>query len=103
MANQEETDRSQRRRADSRPNDTMEFQRSIAYHLEASAVIAGGVNSNVGLGGTPLWFARASGSKLFDLDGNEYVEYALGMGPAILGHGPPQVEQDVRHSLEERQ
>jgi glutamate-1-semialdehyde 2,1-aminomutase len=103
MANQEKSDPSRQRAEDSRPGGTIEFQRSIAYHLEASAVIAGGVNSNVRLGGTPLCFARASGSKLFDLDGNEYVDYALGMGPAILGHAPTQVVQAVRDSLDDGQ
>ena len=91
------------RAKDSRPDNNMEFSKSIAYHLEACAVIAGGVNSNVRLAGTPLCFARASGSKLFDLDGNEYVDYALGMGPAILGHAPAGVVRAVRDSLEEGQ
>lgn len=81
----------------------MNFQKSVAYHLEASAAIAGGVNSNVRLGGTPLCFSRAAGSKLFDLDGNEYVDYALGMGPAILGHAPPQLLQAVRDTLDDGQ
>jgi len=78
----------------------MDFRRSIAYHEDASRAIAGGVNSNVRMSGTPLCFSRASGSKLFDLDGNEYVDYALGMGPAILGHAPPRVVQAVRDSLD---
>jgi glutamate-1-semialdehyde 2,1-aminomutase len=51
-------------------------------------VIAGAVNSNVRLSGTPLCFASASGSRLLDLDDNEYIDYALGMGPTILGHAP---------------
>src|ERR1700734_2665289 len=99
MANQEETNRSQQRADGSHPNDAIGFQRSMAYHLEASAVIAGGVNSNVRLGATPLCFVKAAGSKLFDLDGNEYIDYALGMGPAILGHAPTEVVEAVRDSL----
>jgi glutamate-1-semialdehyde 2,1-aminomutase len=81
----------------------MNFQRSIAYHLAASGAIAGGVNSNVRLRGTPICFSRAAGSKLFDLDGNEYIDYALGMGPAILGHAPAQVLRAVRDSLDDGQ
>jgi glutamate-1-semialdehyde 2,1-aminomutase len=99
MANQEETNRSQLRADGSHPDGPIGFQKSTAYHLEASAVIAGGVNSNVRLGAMPLCFAKASGSKLFDLDGNEYIDYALGMGPAILGHAPAEVVEAVRDSL----
>jgi glutamate-1-semialdehyde 2,1-aminomutase len=103
MANQEKSDQSQQRPGDPRPDGPMQFKKSIAYNLQASGVIAGGVNSNVRLGGTPLCFARAVGSKLFDLDGNEYVDYALGMGPAILGHAPTAVVDAVRDSLDEGQ
>jgi glutamate-1-semialdehyde 2,1-aminomutase len=64
------------------------FQKSISYHHAAGAVIAGAVNSNVRLGSFRLCFSSASGSKLIDVDGNEYIDYALGMGPTILGHAP---------------
>jgi glutamate-1-semialdehyde 2,1-aminomutase len=53
----------------------------------------------VRLAGTPLCFARAAGPYLFDLDGNAYIDYALGMGPAILGHAHPQVVAAVTESL----
>jgi len=46
-----------------------------------------------------LCFERAAGSKLYDIDGNEYIDYALGMGPAILGHAPEEVVAAVRSSL----
>ncbi|RYE02835.1 MAG: aminotransferase class III-fold pyridoxal phosphate-dependent enzyme [Sphingomonadales bacterium] len=65
--------------------------------------MAGGVNSNVRLGQQPLCFASASGSKLIDLDGNEYVDYALGMGPTILGHAPAHLIEAVGRSLGEGQ
>ena len=56
---------------------------SIAAHESRKAVIPGGVNSNVRLRGfpTPLTFSRALGSRIWDVDGNEYVDYAMGMGP----------------------
>lgn len=72
---------------------------SKSYHELAKKSIAGGVNSNVRLGNVPLCFASASGSKLIDVDGNEYVDYALGMGPAILGHSPAAVVAAVADSL----
>lgn len=74
-------------------------EESNRYRDEACDVIAGGVNSNVRLGAKPFCFQRAQGSKLFDLDGNEYVDYALGMGPTILGHAPKPVIDAVGKTL----
>src|SRR6266567_7308852 len=81
------------------------FGQSLAYHAEASRVMAGGVNSNVRLPGhtAPLCFARAHGAHLIDLDGNNHIDYALGMGPAILGHAPKVITDAVAHSLESGQ
>jgi glutamate-1-semialdehyde 2,1-aminomutase len=63
-------------------------------------VIPGGVNSNVRLVAfpTPLTFARAQGSRIWDVDGNEYIDYAMGMGPHILGHNPAPVWQAIERS-----
>lgn len=77
----------------------LHLEQSGRYHYDAAGVIAGGVNSNVRLGTHPFCFARAHGSKLIDLDGNEYIDYALGMGPAILGHAPKAVIDAVSESL----
>ena len=65
----------------------------------AKARIAGGVNSNVRLAGAPLCFASGKGSRLTDVDGNHYIDYALGMGPNILGHAPPAVTDEVSRTL----
>jgi glutamate-1-semialdehyde 2,1-aminomutase len=73
---------------------------SRRYHELARARIAGGVNSNVRLGGTPLCFASGQGSRLTDVDGKIYIDYALGMGPNILGHAPPAVVAEVTRTLE---
>jgi glutamate-1-semialdehyde 2,1-aminomutase len=75
------------------------FSKSTRYHADAAHAIAGGVNSNVRLLGTPICFARALGAYLFDIDGNSYIDYALGMGPAILGHAHPKVVAAVEGSL----
>ena len=72
---------------------------SRRYHEQARAHIAGGVNSNVRLGGTPLCFASGAGSHLTDVDGKVYIDYALGMGPNILGHAPPAVIAEVSRTL----
>lgn len=87
---------------------TMSDQTSTRYrlneaeHLRRSKVIAGGVNSNVRLQGSPvpLTFARSSGARIWDVDGNEYLDYAAGMGPMILGHSHPRVNAAVAASLE---
>lgn len=80
------------------------FHGSHAYHEKACAVIAGGVNSNVRLAARPpLCFARAAGPHLTDIDGNTYIDYALGMGPAILGHAPAAVTDAVARVLSEGQ
>jgi len=68
---------------------------SIHPFTEAARVIAGGVNSPVrawkSVGGDPLFVQRASGSKIYDLDGKEYIDYVLSWGPMILGHAHPEV------------
>ncbi len=67
--------------------------------------LAGGVSSNVRAGKQPppLFFARGRGSKIYDVDGNEYIDYALGQGPLILGHSHPSLLQAVQKALEEGQ
>ncbi|HVO45859.1 MAG TPA: aspartate aminotransferase family protein, partial [Steroidobacteraceae bacterium] len=69
------------------------------YHERAKALIPGGVNSNVRLNSAPICFASGKGSRLTDVDGNVYIDYALGMGPTILGHAPPAVTAAVTRTL----
>jgi glutamate-1-semialdehyde 2,1-aminomutase len=58
-------------------------------------VLPGGVNSPVrafgGVDTSPLFVASASGSKVYDIDGNEYIDYVCSWGPMILGHAHPKV------------
>jgi glutamate-1-semialdehyde 2,1-aminomutase len=62
---------------------------------EAQRYIPGGVNSPVrafrSVGGEPLFIKRAKGSRLYDVDGNSFIDYVLSWGPMILGHAPPPV------------
>lgn len=63
--------------------------------------IPGGVNSPVrAFEPYPFFTKSAKGSRLFDVDGNEYIDYCLAYGPAILGHASPQVISAVREQLE---
>jgi glutamate-1-semialdehyde 2,1-aminomutase len=66
---------------------------------EATQLLPGGVNSPVrafrGVGGTPFFTQRAKGARLWDVDGNEYIDYVGSWGPMILGHAHPKVIQAV--------
>jgi len=63
---------------------------SKALFEKAIQLIPGGVNSPVrafkAVGGNPLFIDRANGSKIYDVDGNEYIDYVCSWGPMILGH-----------------
>lgn len=66
----------------------------------AKKLIPGGVNSPVrAFGPYPFFTRRAKGSKLFDVDGREYIDYCMGYGPLILGHANPKVIGAVREQL----
>jgi len=69
--------------------------RSQQLFAEAQRYLPGGVDSPVrafrAVGGQPLFVERGAGSRLVDVDGNEYVDYVLSWGPLILGHAHPRV------------
>jgi len=73
---------------------------SSEFFARAQKRIPGGVNSPVrafrNVGGEPFFIARAEGAKIWDLDGNEYLDYLGSWGPAILGHAPKVVVDAVR-------
>jgi len=69
---------------------------------QASQVMPGGVTANIKyFEPYPLFMKKAKGSKLYDVDGNEYVDYCLCLGPLILGHGHPAIVKAIRKQLEE--
>ena len=47
----------------------------------------------------PVFLRDAHGARAVDVDGNEYVDYCIGFGPMLLGHGPPEVIEAVREQL----
>ncbi len=77
------------------------YEGSETLHAEASEFLPGGVSSNFRLGGPsgPLFFDRAEGAHLYDVDGNRYIDYVLGMGPALLGHAPAEATASVAETL----
>jgi glutamate-1-semialdehyde 2,1-aminomutase len=82
----------------------MNRSRSEELFARAQKLIPGGVNSPVrafrSVGGTPPFIARGEGSKIYDVDGNEYIDYVLSWGPLILGHRPQCVTDALREVIE---
>ncbi|RUV47948.1 aspartate aminotransferase family protein [Mesorhizobium sp. M5C.F.Ca.IN.020.29.1.1] len=77
------------------------YTRSEALLLRARAVIPGGVSSGNRANWTPfpLYYARGDGARVWDVDGNEYIDYVLGRGPLILGHGEPELIDAIYRQL----
>jgi len=82
----------------------MDTSRSRQLFDEAQKYIPGGVNSPVrafkSVGLSPLFIAKAKGSKIYDVDGNEYIDYVASWGPMILGHANDEISTAVRAALE---
>ncbi len=71
---------------------------------KALTLMPGGVNSPVrafkAVGGSPLFISKAKGSKIYDVDGNSFIDYVLSWGPMILGHAPTQVVKAIKKCVE---
>lgn len=82
----------------------MKTKKSINYFKKAQALMPGGVNSPVrafkAVGGNPLFIAKAKGSKIYDVDGNKYIDYVLSWGPLILGHSHPAVVKALKKAVQ---
>ncbi len=81
----------------------MQTRTSSELFQRAQQRIPGGVNSPVrafkAVGGTPIFIERAQGSRLYDVDGNEYLDYIGSWGPMILGHAHEQVTAALENAL----
>ncbi|UUZ89467.1 glutamate-1-semialdehyde 2,1-aminomutase [Paenibacillus sp. P25] len=79
-------------------------QRSAQAFAEAKQVIPGGVNSPVrafkSVGLTPLFIEKGAGSRVYDIDGNEFIDYVGSWGPLIFGHAHPEVVEAVKRTAE---
>ena len=77
---------------------------SERLYEQAEQIIPGGVNSPVrscrAVGTHPLFIARGQGSKIFDVDGNIYIDYVGSWGPLILGHAHPEVVEAIKTAAE---
>jgi glutamate-1-semialdehyde 2,1-aminomutase len=82
----------------------MKWKKSHRLYKKACELIPGGVNSPVrafrAVGGNPIFIDRAKGSKIYDVDGNAYIDYVLSWGPLILGHAHPKVVNALKKAIE---
>ena len=76
---------------------------SKQLYTEALQCFPGGVSSPVrafkSVGGTPIFMERGAGSHIWDVDGNEYIDFCCSWGPLILGHTHPAVVAKVTEAL----
>ncbi len=80
------------------------YNRSIEAFQEAKTLMPGGVNSPVrafkSVNMDPIFMERGKGSKIYDIDGNEYIDYVLSWGPLILGHSNDAVVEALKKTTE---
>jgi len=78
----------------------MKMERSLNLFEEAQRYLVGGVNSPVrafkSVGMEPLFIQKGKGSRVWDVDGNEYIDYVLSWGPLILGHANDQIVNAIK-------
>ena len=74
-------------------------EKSLKIYEEATKYIPGGVNSPVrafkSVGLDPVFIDRAQGCKIYDVDGNEYIDYICSWGPLMLGHSPKEIVDGI--------
>jgi glutamate-1-semialdehyde 2,1-aminomutase len=79
-------------------------EKSKKLFEEAKKYIPGGVNSPVrafkSVGGDPLFITKGKGSKFYDADGNEYIDYIGSWGPHLFGHNPPFIKEELLNAIE---
>src|SRR5262245_18825707 len=77
----------------------MNQKKSAELFEKAKTYFPGGVNSPVrafrSVGGTPLFIERGNGSRIWDADGNEFIDFCGSWGPLILGHNHPAVREKI--------
>ena len=78
------------------------YDKSIEAFKDAKELLPGGVNSPVrafkSVNMDPIFMEKGKGSKIYDIDGNEYIDYVLSWGPLILGHTNEKVVEGImRH------
>src|SRR4030066_1680700 len=82
----------------------MKTETSRKLFEEAKKYIPGGVNSPVrafkSVGGTPRFISKGVGSKIYDVDGNQYIDYIGSWGPHLFGHNPAFIKEALLNAIE---
>jgi glutamate-1-semialdehyde 2,1-aminomutase len=82
----------------------MNIEKSKKLFKEAIKYIPGGVNSPVrafkSVGGDPLFIKKGAGSKIYDVDGNEFIDYIGSWGPHLFGHNPSFIKEALLNAIE---
>ncbi len=82
----------------------MQFNKSVIEFGKANSFIPGGVNSPVrafkSVNLNPVYISHGRGSKIYDIDGNEYIDFVSSWGPLILGHANPKVVSAIQIAAE---
>jgi len=83
----------------------MDFSNSMKLYEEAKKYVPAGGSSNIRVSGEhapfPILFKKGKGSKVWDVDENEYIDYLLGYGTLILGHCHPKIVEAIKNQLNE--
>lgn len=82
-------------------NDSVSNSSDKNLLARAQKVLPGGVNSNVRLAVRDTFIVRGSGSRVWDLQGTEYIDYLLGQGPNFLGHANPEILGAVNAAMQD--
>jgi glutamate-1-semialdehyde 2,1-aminomutase len=81
----------------------MIFKKSESFFEEAKKIIPGGVNSPVrafrSVGGTPVFMKSGKGSRMTDVDGNNYIDFIGSWGPHLFGHNPPFIRKALKEAM----
>src|SRR5690348_11917055 len=83
-----------------RPTPALRRDRQLAMYARARRSLPGGTNSNFrAWGEDTIYVDRGKGGRVWDLDGNEFVDLRMGYGPVILGHGDDRVDDYVNERM----
>jgi len=84
----------------SKPAPTLRRSRQMELYKRAQQTMPGGTDSNFrAWGDDTVYIDRGQGGRVWDMDGNEYIDLRLGYGPVILGHGDPRVDDHVNERM----
>ncbi|MCJ7711227.1 MAG: aminotransferase class III-fold pyridoxal phosphate-dependent enzyme, partial [Chloroflexi bacterium] len=83
-----------------RPTPALDRRRQLEMYRRAIETLPGGTNSNFrAWGEDTIYVDRGKGGRVWDMDGNEYIDLRMGYGPVVLGHGDDRVDDHVNERM----